>query len=87
MIIMPVSRLGHALHAHRSGRGAQQGFTLAESARLMPVTHRPLLARAPKTGLSPESRWPQGLETLVSWLAQSGCIIVPAGQWSPHFLF
>ena len=29
---------------------AQQGFTLAESARLMRVTHRPVLARAHKTG-------------------------------------
>jgi hypothetical protein len=37
-------------------------FTVALSARLMHVTHRPLLARAPEAGLSPESRGPQGME-------------------------
>ena len=47
-------------------------FTLAVSARLMPVTHRPLLARAPKPVRSPESRWPQGLEILVSGSYRSG---------------
>ena len=31
-------------------RGTEFGFSLAVSARLMPVTHRPLLARAPATG-------------------------------------
>ena len=31
-------------------RGIEFDFTLAESARLMRVTHRPLLARAPATG-------------------------------------
>ena len=40
--------------------------TLAVSARLMPVTHRPSLARAPKPALSPESRWLQGSEVSVS---------------------
>ena len=38
----------------------------------MPVTHRPLLARAPKPVRSPESRWPQGLEILVSGSYRSG---------------
>jgi hypothetical protein len=47
-------------------------FTLAVSARPMPVTHRPLLARAPKPVRSPENRWPQGLEILVSGSYRSG---------------
>ena len=83
---MPVSPFGPVMHVHGPDGVTQQGFTLAESARLMHVTHRPLLARAPKTGEAPESRWPQGLESLVSCLTQSGCITFPAGEWSPHFL-
>ncbi len=47
-------------------------FTLAVSARLMPVTHRPLLARAPKPVRSPENRWPQGLEIFLSGSYRSG---------------
>ena len=36
--------------------GCRTEFTLAESARLMLVTHRPLLARAPRTGKFPAIR-------------------------------
>ena len=41
-------------------------LTLAVSARMMHVTHRPTLARAPKPVRSPENRQPQGSEIHVS---------------------
>jgi len=41
---------------HNQWRNSFVEFTLAVSARVMPVTHRTLLARAPETGLFPESR-------------------------------
>jgi len=62
-----------------------QNFSLAESARLMPVMHRPLLARAPKPVRSPENRWPRGSEVVVSRFIPVGEFPPRSGQGLPVF--
>jgi hypothetical protein len=54
-------------------------LSLAVSARVMPVTHRPKPVR------SPENRWPQGSE-ISSVLQPSRGVPSPSWGWSLHFM-
>lgn len=87
-MIMCVSSFdGVLVGCSRENCGAPQVFTLAVSARLMRVKHRPVLARAHKTGQiswEPVAARPGGIGKLSDPV---GVHLFPDGKRSPHFLF
>ncbi len=84
----PLSTCKRPLRPSAGSPDIEHCFTLAVSARLMPVTRRPTLARAPKPVRSPENRQPQGSEIRVSLQSASGRSTFgqrPARWWQVAF--
>ena len=78
---------GVAVSCRREHCGTLQVFTLAVSARLMRVKHRPVLARAHKTGRISWEPVAARLGGIGKLSDPVGVYLFPDGKRSPHFLF